>query len=134
MEKTGSMEIFALYITSVENHLRKSIEFNSKARRFSSNALISLLAFLRKIISYLSSENNIFSSDLAEFSVHNVIDTCLIKLSSNNNESALLLVDESNDAIIVEFAETISRFVTVLSEYFDENLAYELLNCNYPSI
>ena len=44
------------------------------------------------------------------------------------------MIDESNDVVIIEFAETISRFVTILNEYFDESLAYELLNCRYPSI
>jgi hypothetical protein len=43
-------------------------------------------------------------------------------------------VDENTEELIVEFAETISRFVNTLNEHFDENLAYELLNVPFPSI
>ena len=44
-------------------------------------------------------------------------------------ESIDIIIDEANDLVVVEFAETIARFTTVINENLDENLIYELLNC-----
>ncbi|KAL4503256.1 hypothetical protein ABPG72_000862 [Tetrahymena utriculariae] len=137
LEKIG-IEPFSANLIAIENHFRKAIEYNAKPRKLSSNALISLLVFLRKIVNIIEGG---FSSDFKEFVIQNIMDTCLIKLtefeqdqSQSNNIGSNLIIDESNDIVIIEFAETISRFVTILNEYFDENLSYELLNCRYPSI
>ncbi len=45
------------------------------------------------------------------------------------------MLDEVSDALVLEFAETISRFVPLLdSSNFDENTAYELLNSIFPPV
>lgn len=72
--------------------------------------------------------------------MQNVMDTCIMKIAefagtaTTKEELLDMIADESSDVLIVEFAETISRFVTILDEYFDENLAFELLNCPFPAI
>ena len=78
-----------------------------------------------------------FSEDFKEYCIINVLDTCLIKFKEFQkiqSEEIELIKDESHDLVIIEFAETIARFTTIIDESLDENLIYELMNCEYPAI
>jgi len=65
VEKKG-LEIFVDSFLAIENHLRKALEYSAKPRRFSSNALIAVLSFLRKVVPILEGG---FSSDFKDFTV-----------------------------------------------------------------
>ena len=87
-----------------------------------------MLAFLRKVLAFIEA----FTPDFKEFMVTNVLETCQIKLKEDNSlEELELLQDESHDILIVELAETISRFSTIIDNSFDENLVIELMNSKY---
>jgi len=42
--------------------------------------------------------------------------------------------DESAALLIIEFAETISRYVFIIDCNLEESLVYEIMYCPYPSI
>lgn len=133
-----TLEPFSNHLGLIEKLFKRSFEHNAKPRKFSSQALARLLAFLRKVIGIIEA----FSPDFKDFAIQTVLDTCIIKLKEFQQATVLsdpkdidFVKDEANDLLIMEFAETISRLATVInSQNLDENLMYELLNCAYPPI
>ena len=102
--------------------------------------------FIRKILAFIEA----FSEDFKLFIFANLFEICLLKVNEMFEIPEMidkdLLIDENNDLLILEFAETIQRLplllliiiirrlATVVDSSLDENIIFELINCGSPSI
>lgn len=76
-----TIDPFSENLLLLEKLFRKTLEFNAKAREYSSEALIRILSFLRKIIGFIEG----FSEDFKAFAITSVLDTALIKFKSEDD-------------------------------------------------
>ena len=82
---------------------------------------------IRKIIPFIEA----FGEDFKLEMQNKVLSLCASKLKefdNLNNIDAENIVDETNDLIVIEFAETISRLILIANESIDENALYSILN------
>ncbi|KRX05258.1 hypothetical protein PPERSA_00559 [Pseudocohnilembus persalinus] len=136
--ETNTIDSLIPQLSVLEKIFRQTLEFNAKYQPYSSQALQKTLQFLRKVIPLME----LFSDDFKYFAINSILDTCVLKfkqeddLQNDKNQEKMLenQKDEAFDLLIIEFAETISRFALILDQNFDENLVYELMNCSYPAI
>lgn len=118
-------------IASVESSFKACIEYNRIAHKYYARSLISCNQFLRKIMGFLEA----FSPEFKGFIIKellNFLDDRLYSLESEKQEEIIL--DESNENMVLEFAETISRFSLTLSKEINEKVLYNLIMTPYPSI
>lgn len=101
--------------------------------KYSSESLIRLCQFLRKIIPVFEA----FRPEFKELVVQHILDLCLAKVE----EYRLLaedihdgVIDENVDNVIGEFSELISRLALIVFPEADEELMAGLLGCVFPQI
>ena len=122
---------FSDNILAIEDLIRESIIFNLVPQKFYIKSLIFCNVFLRKILGFLEA----FSNDFRAFIQKELMIFFGKKLRSlNDGINEELLIDESNDQMIIEFSETISRFATFLLKEADEKVLFDLLVLPFPSI
>ena len=118
-------------IPAIEALIRESINFNINPQKFYIKSLIFCNAFLRKILGFIEA----FSNDFRMFIQKELLSFFVKKLRSlTEGINEELMIDESNDQMIIEFAETISRFAAFLLKEVDERVLYELLVLPFPAI
>ena len=104
-----TFEPLSANIFEIEELVEFGLSFNQIPRKYSSNALIKINMFLRKVLTYME----IFSEGFKENTIRSILKVCKIKtnelVGKNTQAETDNLNDELNDAMITEFAETISR-------------------------
>lgn len=125
-----TIEVFAERLLVIEKVFKQSFLYNTALQPLQSNAISKQLIFLRKIIGIIEA----FSEDFQQYVVTSVLNMAVVKLKEDAPlQEAMatqdIIKDEMNDIVVIEFAETISRFVTIIDDKFDENLLFELLSC-----
>ena len=123
--------ILSDHIPAIEALFKGCIDYNRTPQRYYTRSLISCNGFLRKILGFLEGFTPEFkafiSKDLLGF-----LCTRLDRLKDELDEE--VMIDESNDLMVVEFAETISRFAIILSKDIEEKVLYELIITPFPAI
>ena len=104
-----TFEPLSANILNIEELVEFGLSFNKIPRKYSSNALIKINMFLRKVLLYME----IFSDGFKENTLSTILKVCKIKtdelVRKKTQAETDNLNDELNDSMITEFAETISR-------------------------
>ena len=100
-------------IIEIEELVKFTIEFNSNPKAMYSNALISLMIFLRKVMGFLEA----FTPSFKVYIFEKLFKLCCGKVKSlflpfSSQADDEVLVDEVNELFIVELAETLGRFLS----------------------
>jgi hypothetical protein len=95
-----------------------------------SYAIIAGLGFLRKILGFIEA----FPPEFSDYVQFSLLDSCntFIELCQNVDKYAVML-EEQNEAMFTEYAETILRFVQ-LNPINDEGPYYQMLQCPFLAI
>lgn len=108
-------------ILQIESFVLFGFDYNKVPRNYSSSALIKMNMFLRKVLGYME----IFSEGFKEKAFELLLKTCKAKTDeiSSQNTTALAneeiyLNNELNEAMLTEFAETITRYIIMNTKSF----------------
>lgn len=135
-----TLEPFSDQLVKLENMVMKLMNFNFKTAsqhteetKFSSDSLVKLCQFLRKVLPVIEA----FRTEFRPLVVQNILDLCNAKVEDYKvaaDDVGAGVVDENVDTVVLEFSELITRFSLVVSQDLDEELAVSLLGCVFPQI
>lgn len=112
-----TLEPFGDHLVRLENIITKLVDYNYKTKqaetKYSSEALVRLCQFLRKIIPTLEA----FRPEFKPLLMQNTLDLCSVKMEEYTFAAEDLhqgVIDDNIEAVLLEFSELISRFSMIV--------------------
>lgn len=129
-------EVMAEHISKIESCYMEGLDLSgSEDEETEVELMVSLLEFLRKVVTIL----DMFSKSFEENIMNTVLQTSLNKISEVVQLKADGIEDArqfelGHDKLVVEIAETLSRFCISLKKDVSEDKLLDLIDCGVPVI
>jgi len=127
-------------IMTIEQIFRVGLVQSAEKDLFSTTLMIRLLGFLRKVITVL----DLFSVDFEKTIMNSIFKIGIEKVKQFDNinyekKSTVtckedVFSDDNYEALVVEIAETLSRFTMALNDNIKEDDLFVLLNSSIPIV
>lgn len=133
--ESQQLELIVDYIKEIEAFYNFGMQLVKESGEFSTELLVVLLEFLRKVVAVLEMFSENFQSSIMN-TVFSVSLEQVGKLSTikNNGIDVAEKTDCGYNTLVVEIAETLTRFCVSLKREMSEDRLLHLLSCDVPVI